>query len=120
MRYTLQTLIAALPLATAWPTVMEAVSNGNALPKRDIVYPTVPAPKYTTDRDNCGSHGKCTYFDAKDQLVDVSAGSGHEFQAPRNGDLRGQCPGLNAAANHAFLPRNGKATIQQSKLKLFS
>lgn len=30
----------------------------------------------------------------------MSASSGHEFQAPKSTDKRGECPGLNAAANH--------------------
>lgn len=29
-------------------------------------------------------------------------------------DIRGPCPGLNAAANHGFLPRNGIASIEQT------
>lgn len=52
-------------------------------------------------------------FDAKSQFVDVGPGSGHEWQAPGPNDLRGPCPGLNAFANHGFLPRNGYATITQ-------
>jgi len=33
----------------------------------------------------------------------------HEFQPPnfKNGDQRGPCPGLNALANHGYIPRNG-------------
>ncbi|KAH7399884.1 hypothetical protein BKA64DRAFT_744567 [Cadophora sp. MPI-SDFR-AT-0126] len=103
----------ALPLAAAWPAVMEAVNSEN-LQKRQESIPVVPPPKFTTDRDNCGSHGPCTVFNAQDQLVNVTPGSGHEWQAPGANDKRGQCPGLNAAANHAFLPRNGIATIQQT------
>lgn len=108
--------LVALPLAAAWPTVMNMAPNGEALKQlnKRVVYPTVPPPKFTTDRDNCGSHGKCTVFNAKDQYVDVSPGSGHEFKSPGPNDLRGQCPGLNAAANHGFLPRNGVANIQQT------
>ncbi|KAK5115477.1 hypothetical protein LTR62_001136 [Meristemomyces frigidus] len=52
-------------------------------------------------------------FNAKAQLVDVSAGSGHEFVPPSGSDLRGPCPGLNAMANHNFLPHDGWATIAQ-------
>jgi len=52
-------------------------------------------------------------FDAEKQFVDVSEGSGHEYQAPGPDDIRGPCPGLNAFANHGFLPRNGYATISQ-------
>lgn len=50
-------------------------------------------------------------FDAEDQLIDVSGE--HEFVAPGPGDQRGQCPGLNALANHGYLPHNGIATIDQ-------
>lgn len=46
-------------------------------------------------------------FNARRQLINVGPGSGHEWQAPGPNDLRGVCPGLNAFANHGFLPRNG-------------
>lgn len=46
-------------------------------------------------------------FDEQKQLIDVGPGSGHEWQAPGPNDVRGVCPGLNAFANHGFLPRNG-------------
>ena len=100
----------ALPLAAAWPAVMDMVDN---LEKRTT--PTVPPPKFHTNRDNCGSAGPCLSFNYEDQYVDVTQGSGHEWQAPGPGDHRGQCPGLNAAANHNFLPRSGTPNIQQSK-----
>ncbi|KIY70084.1 Cloroperoxidase [Cylindrobasidium torrendii FP15055 ss-10] len=32
----------------------------------------------------------------------------HSFQAPGDGDVRSPCPGLNALANHGYLPRDGK------------
>lgn len=50
-------------------------------------------------------------FDAEAQLIDVSGE--HAFVAPGAGDQRGVCPGLNALANHGYLPHNGVATIQQ-------
>ncbi|KAK5722834.1 hypothetical protein LTR17_014220 [Elasticomyces elasticus] len=50
-------------------------------------------------------------FDAKAQLVDVSGT--HAFTPPGSGDARGFCPGLNALANHNYLPHNGVATITQ-------
>ena len=55
-------------------------------------------------------------FNAADQFVDVRPGTAHEYRAPRPNDKRGPCPGLNAAANHGFLPRTGIPNIQQSKL----
>ena len=54
-------------------------------------------------------------FDPDDQFVDVRPGTEHQFIAPTSADERGPCPGLNAAANHGFLPRNGIATIDDSK-----
>jgi hypothetical protein len=50
-------------------------------------------------------------FDAAAQHVDVSGN--HAFLPPGHGDLRGPCPGLNALANHNYLPHNGVATIAQ-------
>lgn len=50
-------------------------------------------------------------FDAELQLVSNSGQ--YEFVAPGSGDVRGPCPGLNAMANHGYLPRNGVATILQ-------
>ncbi|KAJ7676638.1 Chloroperoxidase [Mycena polygramma] len=44
-----------------------------------------------------------------EQLIDVSGA--HSFKPPGDGDLRGPCPGLNAMANHNFIPHNGVVTI---------
>jgi hypothetical protein len=55
-------------------------------------------------------------FSAADQFVDVRPGTTHQFIAPGPNDKRGPCPGLNAAANHGFLPRSGITTVAQSKL----
>jgi hypothetical protein len=50
-------------------------------------------------------------FNASQQYV--SNTGDHAFIAPTNTDLRGPCPGLNAMANHNYIPRNGVATISQ-------
>lgn len=56
----------------------------------------------------------CTTFDEQDQLVSVTGQNA--YQSPSASDIRGPCPGLNAAANHGFLPRNGYVcTTQLSK-----
>ncbi|GME35481.1 hypothetical protein GTA08_BOTSDO05233 [Neofusicoccum parvum] len=60
---------------------------------------------------NCGPV-PCTTFDEAEQFVSVSGE--YEFVAPSKTDLRGPCPGLNAAANHGYLPHSGVATIQQT------
>lgn len=41
----------------------------------------------------------------KNQLVDVTGA--HKWVAPGPNDIRGPCPGLNALANHGYLPHNG-------------
>ncbi|KAF2729210.1 Cloroperoxidase [Polyplosphaeria fusca] len=66
--------------------------------------------------ENEGNSGPIdsTTFSASEQYVNVKSGSGHDYRAPGANDRRGPCPGLNAAANHAFLPRNGLPTIQQT------
>lgn len=48
-------------------------------------------------------------FDPAAQLVDVTGA--HTFTPPdfSAGDQRGPCPGLNALANHNYLPHNGVA-----------
>jgi len=43
----------------------------------------------------------------------VSNQGTHAYVAPGPTDLRGPCPGLNAMANHNYIPHNGVATISQ-------
>jgi len=51
-------------------------------------------------------------FNASAQYV--SNQGAHAFVAPDlNTEARGPCPGLNAMANHNYLPHNGVANIQQ-------
>jgi hypothetical protein len=38
----------------------------------------------------------------------------HSFQPPGAGDFRGPCPGLNALANHKFIPHNGIVTFNEA------
>ncbi|KAK0103058.1 hypothetical protein ONS95_000765 [Cadophora gregata] len=100
-------LLVALPLAAAWPGVME---TNERLQKR--VEPEPREPLFKSGRPNTSQPP--LEFNAAEQFVDTRPGSGHEFQSPGTGDLRGQCPGLNAAANHGYLPRNGKVTTTQT------
>ncbi|KAL2067474.1 hypothetical protein VTL71DRAFT_1899 [Oculimacula yallundae] len=100
--------LAALPLVAAWPGVMEA--NERLQQKR--AEPGPREPLFKSGRPNTSQQPLT--FNAEEQFVDVRPGSGHEFKAPVKGDLRGQCPGLNAAANHGFFPHNGLVTTQQT------
>lgn len=108
MRFTTTSvLLTLLPFAAAWPNVMEM---NRQLLKREEPPPREPA--FKSGRPNTGL--PALGFNAREQLVNVGSGSGHEFQSPRTSDIRGQCPGLNAAANHNFIPRNGLLTTAQT------
>lgn len=50
-------------------------------------------------------------FNAQQQYV--SNTGAHKYVPPGSGDQRGPCPGLNAMANHNYIPHNGVATITQ-------
>lgn len=80
------------------------------LRQRQVSIPNLPLSQ------NEGNSGPIdsTTFSTSDQYVNIRVGSGHEYQDPSTNDKRGPCPGLNAAANHGFLPRSGLPTIQQS------
>lgn len=84
-------------LSNAYPNILQHLrdqeaASGAAVVKRQTPLSTPP-------------------FDAKSQLVDVTGE--HAFKAPGSTDQRGPCPGLNALANHGYLPHNGIATIDQ-------
>ncbi|KAF7342399.1 hypothetical protein MVEN_01828900 [Mycena venus] len=49
------------------------------------------------------------------QLIDVSGD--HSYRPPGEGDLRGPCPGLNAMANHNFIPHDGVVTFTDAILQ---
>jgi hypothetical protein len=50
-------------------------------------------------------------FDAEAQRISTTGE--HVWKAPGKDDQRGPCPGLNALANHGYLPHNGIATVDQ-------
>ncbi|KAI0970363.1 hypothetical protein F4678DRAFT_480584 [Xylaria arbuscula] len=47
------------------------------------------------------------------QIQYVSNTGDHAFVPPGGSDQRGPCPGLNAMANHGYIPHNGVATIAE-------
>jgi hypothetical protein len=105
-------MLTAASSVAAYPHLPEMENALRDLQKR-ATEPPYRAPNFIIDRPNTGlpSLG----FNAADQYVDVTDSGPHPFKAPRANDERGQCPGLNAAANHGFLPRNGIPTIADSK-----
>nr|XP_018904130.1 PREDICTED: aromatic peroxygenase-like [Bemisia tabaci] len=53
------------------------------------------------------------YIPFDKDLQRVQTDGPHKFVAPGPGDQRGPCPGLNALANHNYIPHNGIATVDQ-------
>ncbi|CAE7100345.1 unnamed protein product [Rhizoctonia solani] len=51
-------------------------------------------------------------FDAAKQKIDVTGE--HAFKPPTASDKRGPCPGLNALANHGYLPHNGVTNLLEA------
>ncbi|KAJ6571404.1 hypothetical protein B0H19DRAFT_1231225 [Mycena capillaripes] len=51
------------------------------------------------------------------QFIDVTGA--HAFVAAGPDDLRGPCPGLNALANHNYIPHNGVVSVLQAILASF-
>jgi len=91
----LQAALAVVPFsAHAFPSVAEEVAMKLARSANSM-------PKNTEKR--------AVTFDPVAQLVDVTGK--HAFTPPNfdAGDQRGPCPGLNALANHNYLPHNGVA-----------
>lgn len=68
--------------------------------------PVAPFPEYP----GSPSHALYDKFDPVSQLVSTTGD--HVWLAPGPGDIRGPCAGLNAAANHGYLPRDGIATAE--------
>lgn len=98
--------LSALLLVHVSVAVVEAWPNMGNIHARDL--------PLSENEGNSGPFDSLV-FNASEQHVNVTPGSANEYQAPGSGDLRGPCPGLNAAANHGFLPHNGVTTLEQSK-----
>jgi len=113
MRYSHSSVLlaaVAVPLAGAFPAaVYEGLANDPVIAARaeEIIKRQAGATAAEAIFESAPT------FDAKLQYINVTKGSGHEYVAPSGDDLRGPCPGLNAFANHNFLPHNGYATVQQ-------
>lgn len=99
-------LTALLGTAAAYPGMtQESVSQPEPLVARDV--PAGPAESY--GQSNCGFSGPCKTFNAAQQYVSTTGANA--YQDPGKDDLRGPCPGLNAAANHGYLSRSGVTHI---------
>lgn len=107
--------VRALPLAAAFPAhMLSAIKNSpNVEIERRAADVMALAQRQAGADAATALFEAIPTFDAAGQFINVGPGSGHEWQPPGPNDLRGPCPGLNAFANHGFLPRSGYATIAQ-------
>lgn len=107
MRFTLSIAVAALASsASAFPSIaLEAAAKRAESQKR--------CPYADMHQNDKRVLGVAPGFDAAAQRIDVSGE--HAFVQPdfAAGDQRGPCPGLNALANHNYLPHNGWASLTQ-------
>lgn len=115
-----RTLVASLAgMASAFPAaVLEAATKNPQLAARTAEMSELITRNRLAGRQTGADSAEKLFeavptFNAEEQFIDVSEGSGNEYVAPGPNDLRGPCPGLNAFANHNFLPHNGYATIAQ-------
>ncbi|WPH04693.1 Cloroperoxidase [Acrodontium crateriforme] len=81
----------------------ECPFNANHVPAAPV---TAQYP-YNNAKNGVKGNGKGGY------QVPAPGDTAHQFQAPGPNDIRGPCPGLNAAANHGFLARDGIVTYAE-------
>lgn len=117
-------VLTSIQYASAYPWVMESAGLSSPKHNQKRAEPSVRQPLFLSNRKNTGRGNNAPTFNAAAQYVDITSGSGHDFHPPGTTDRRGPCPGLNAAANHGFIPRNGILTTAQGRHlkvdKLFS
>ncbi|KAK5716062.1 hypothetical protein LTR15_009887 [Elasticomyces elasticus] len=77
--------------------------NANHVPAAPVTskYP------YNNAKNGIQGNGKGGY------QVPATGDTAHQFVAPGANDVRGPCPGLNAAANHNFLAHDGITTFNE-------
>lgn len=104
-----------VPLAGAFPAaVMEqAAQDPSVVTRANEIFEQLQERQSVKSADAATAIFEPVPMFNENQLIDVSDSGPNAWMAPTSSDLRGPCPGLNAFANHGFLPRNGYATITQ-------
>lgn len=108
---TLAVLACSLELVTAFPSIaLEAAAKRTEAQSKEKRCPYADMHQHQNEKRVLGI---APGFNADAQRIDVSGE--HAFVPPNfsAGDLRGPCPGLNALANHNYLPHNGWASLTQ-------
>ncbi|KAK6586659.1 hypothetical protein PZA11_001716 [Diplocarpon coronariae] len=129
MRYSLLSIALAAKSVSAFPFVAEQAgvdsslfrrqTSGGANPGGPLNCPYTPPEKHVPAG---GISEQYSYNGAKNGSQGMGVGgykvpadgdTAHYFIKPGPGDIRGPCPGLNAAANHGFLARDGIVTYNE-------
>ncbi|KAF7358140.1 hypothetical protein MVEN_00862100 [Mycena venus] len=74
-----------------------------------LTLPCILAPSDAFAIIGSGLRSRSTF--STSQLIDVTGA--HVYVPAGPGDFRGPCPGLNAMANHNYIPHNGMVTWEQ-------
>ncbi|CAG8983329.1 hypothetical protein HYALB_00007457 [Hymenoscyphus albidus] len=98
-------------------TILKRQQSGGSNPGGPVTCPFnpnhVPAPgisaqfPYNGAKDGLPGNGRGGY------LVPAPGDTAHQYTPPGPNDIRGPCPGLNAAANHNFLAHDGITTFKE-------
>ena len=108
-------LAALAASAAAFPAMMDAnpevLERAAKLVSRQEFDPTQDPIGVSKAQTNCGPT-PCLTFNEEDQLVSITGE--HAYVSPAPDEIRGPCPGLNAAANHGYLPRSGIVSLEET------
>jgi hypothetical protein len=127
MQYTLLSIALVAEAVVAFPFVSEMPGVDSSLFRRQqpggnqpggaatcpfnanhVPAPGIKAPYlYNNAKNGLPGNGKGGY------QVPAPGDNAHKFVAPGPNDIRGPCPGLNAAANHNFLAHDGITTFNE-------
>lgn len=114
MRYALTSFALAAELVAAFPFVARQPGVDTSLLKRQQPGSAAACPFNPNHVPAPGIQAPYFYNNATNGLPGAGQGgyqvpapgdTAHQFVAPGPNDIRGPCPGLNAAANHNFLAR---------------
>ncbi|EHL00974.1 Cloroperoxidase [Glarea lozoyensis ATCC 20868] len=128
MQYALLTIALTAPTVLAFPFVaqmpgvdsslfMKRQQSGGSNPGGPATCPNnpnhVPAPGITAQYPYNGAKNGAPGKGVGGYRVPAVGDTAHQFVAPGPNDIRGPCPGLNAAANHNFLAHDGVTTFNE-------
>lgn len=105
------------PFASAFPAAMlEAAVSDPAVRARAAEVTKLLAARQEGANSATAVFEPIPMFNEAEQFIDVSEGSGNEYQAPGPNDLRGPCPGLNACEYRLIRLHHHSLTRRQSPI----